>query len=83
MLRKSAHCTLAVESAVPTIPDSLQANFVGVPSAANVFRPCTQALALVESSQASTLAEAGVGGYKITTSGVKYLLNEDADTPAP
>ena len=82
MLRKSPHYTLAVESAVPTIPDSLQASFFGVPSAANVFRPCTQALALVESSQASTLAEAGEGGYKIITNGVKDLLNEDPDSPA-
>ena len=41
MLRKSPHYTLAVESVVPPIPESLQACFVDVPSATTSFRWCT------------------------------------------
>ena len=47
-----------------------------VPSATTSFRPCTQVLALVESSEPSHLQEAGAGGYKITTSHVKDLLHD-------
>ena len=79
MLRKSPHYTLAVESKVPPIPESLQASFVDVPSATTSFRPCTQVLALVESSEPSHLQEAGAGGYKITTSHVKDLLDDDPE----
>jgi len=79
MLRKSPHYTLAMESVVPPIPENLKASFAGVPSATTVFRPCTQALALVESSEPSKLQEAGDGGYKITTSNVKDLLHETPD----
>ena len=79
MLRKSPHYTLAVESKVPPIPVSLQASFVDVPSATTSFRPCTQVLALVESSEPSHLQEAGAGGYKITTSHVKDLLDDDPE----
>ena len=39
MLRKSSHYTLAVESIVPTIPESLQAIFVGVPQPPMCFGP--------------------------------------------
>jgi len=79
MLRKSPHYTLAVESTVPAIPESLQASFVDVPSATSTFRPCTQVLALVEASEPSSLQEAGAGGYKITTSNVKDLLHDTSD----
>jgi hypothetical protein len=81
MLRKSPHYTLAVESTVPAIPESLKASFVDVPSATSVFRPCTQVLALVESSEPSSLQEAGAGGYKITTTNVKDLLHDTSDGP--
>jgi hypothetical protein len=81
MLRKSAHYTLAVESIVPDIPESLKASFVDVPSATTIFRPCSQVLALVESSEASKLQEAGGGGYKIITDNVKDLLHDSPDAP--
>ena len=55
MLRKSSHYTLAVESALPPIPETLKACFLDAPAAASVFRPCAQAVALVETSQASRL----------------------------
>ena len=57
MLRKSLHHTLSVESNVPDIPDSLQGSFVDMPSSATICRPCSQALALVESSEASHLVQ--------------------------
>ena len=79
MLRKSPHYTLAVESAVPAIPESLKSSFVGISPPATVFRPCTQVLALVESSEPSCLQDAGAGGYKIITSNVKDLLDESPD----
>ena len=79
MLRKSPHYTLAVESTVPDIPDSLSASFVDVPKATTAFRPCTQVLALVESTEPSCLLEAGNGGYKITPSKVKDLLHDSPD----
>ena len=79
MLRKSPHYTLAVESTVPDIPDSLSASFVDVPKATTAFRPCTQVLALVESTEPSCLLEAGNGGYKITTSKAKDLLHDSPD----
>ena len=79
MLRKSPHYTLAVESIVPDIPESLKASFVNVPSAATLFRPCSQVLALVEAPQPSSLQEAGTGGYKITTKNVKDLLCDAQD----
>ena len=79
MLRKSPHHTLAVESIVPAIPESLKASFVDVPSATTIFRPCTQVLALVESWEPSSLQDAGGGGYKITTSNVKDLLHDTDD----
>ena len=63
-LRKSPHYTLAVQSTVPPIPESLQPSFVDVPSATTIFSPCTQVLALVESSEASKLQETGASGYK-------------------
>ena len=79
MLRKSPHYTLAVESAVPAIPESLKSSFVGIAPTGTVFRPCTQVLALVESSEPSCLQDAGAGGYKIITSNVKDLLDEAPD----
>ena len=79
MLRKSSHYTLAVEATVPPIPESLSASFVGRPSATTIFRPCSQVLALVESSEPSVLQEAGAGGYRIITSNVKDLLHEADD----
>ena len=81
-LRKSPHYTLAVQSTVPPIPESLQPSFVDVPSATTIFSPCTRVLALVESSEASKLQEAGASGYKITSSNVKDLLNDDAEAQA-
>lgn len=63
-LRKSPHYTLAVQSTVPPIPESLQPSFVDVPSATTIFSPCTRVLALVESSEASKLQETGASGYK-------------------
>ena len=82
MLRKSAHYTMAVESNVPYIPESLKASFEDVPTASTVFRPCSQVLALVESSEASTLQETGGGGYKIVTNNVKDLLHDSPDAPS-
>ena len=79
MLRKSPHYTLAVESIVPDIPESLKASFVNVPPATTLFRPCSQVLALVEASEPSSLQEAGTGGYKITTNNVKDLLHDAND----
>ena len=79
MLRKSPHYTLAVESIVPEIPESLKASFVNVPSAATLFRPCSQVLALVEASESSSLQEAGNGGYTMTTNNVKDLLHDAND----
>ena len=79
MLRKSPHYTLAVESVVPDIPESLKASFANVPAATTIFRPCSQVLALVEASQPSSLQEAGAGGYKITTNNVKDLLHDAND----
>ena len=79
MLRKSPHYTLAVESIVPDIPESLKASFANVPSATTIFRPCSQVLALVEASQPSSLQEAGTGGYNITTNKVKDLLHDAND----
>ena len=63
-LRRSPHYTLAVETTVPPIPESLKPSFVDVPSATMNFSPCTQVLALVESSEASKLQETGASGYK-------------------
>ena len=80
MLRKSPHYTLAVESTVPEIPDSLKASFVSVPSATTIFRPCSQVLGLGEASEPSKLESAGTGGYKITTKNVKDLLHDDNGT---
>jgi hypothetical protein len=82
MLRKSAHYTMAVESNVPCIPESLKAIFEDVPTASTVLRPCSQVLALVESSEASTLQETGGGGYKIVTNNVKDLLHDSPDAPS-
>jgi hypothetical protein len=82
MLRKSAHYTMAVESNVPYIPESLKASFEDAPTASTVFRPCSQVLALVESSEASTLQETGGGGYKIVTNNVKDLLHDSPDAPS-
>jgi hypothetical protein len=79
MLRKSPHYTLAVESIVPDIPESLKASFANVPSATTNFRPCSQVLALVEASEPSSLQEAGNGGYKIITNNVKDLLHDAND----
>ena len=79
MLRKSPHYTLAVESTVPDIPETLKASFVNVQSAETIFRPCSQVLALVESSEPSKFKEAGTGGYKITTKNVKDLLCDAQD----
>ena len=81
-LRKSPHYTLAVQSTVPPIPESLQPSFVDAPSATTIFSPCTRVLALVESSEASKLQETGAGGFKITTSNVKDLLHDDPDAQA-
>ncbi|CAK0810015.1 unnamed protein product [Prorocentrum cordatum] len=81
MLRKSPHYTLAAESIVPDIPETLEASFANVAAAATIFRPCSQALALAEASQPSTLQEAGAGGYRITTNNVKDLLREANDAP--
>ena len=80
MLRKSPHYTLAVESVVPPIPESLQASFVDVPSATTSFRPCTQVLALVESSEASNLQTTGPDGYKITTNHVEDILHDGPES---
>jgi hypothetical protein len=66
---------------VPDIPESLKASFVDVPSATTIFRPCSQVLALVESSEASKLQVAGGGGYKIITDNVKDLLHDSPDAP--
>ena len=79
MLRKSPHYTLAVESIVPEIPQSLQASFVDVPVATTTFRPCTQVLALVQSSEPSILVQAGAGGSTITANNVKDLLHDTSD----
>eukprot|EP00959_Pyramimonas_sp_CCMP1952_P426279 8928243-Pyramimonas_sp.AAC.1 len=79
MLRKSSHYTLAVESIVPDIPESLKASFVNVPSATTIFRPCSQVLALAEASQPSSLQRAGTGGCKLTTHNVKELLHDAND----
>ena len=79
MLRKSPHYTLAVESSVPAIPESLKASFVDIPAAGTTFCPCTQVLALVESSETSSLQQAGAGGYKITTNNVKDLLHDTSE----
>ncbi len=81
MLRKSPYYTLAVECNVPDIPESLKASFEDVPTASALFRPCSQVLALVESSEASTLQETGGGGYKIITNNVKDLLHDSPDAP--
>lgn len=79
ILRKSLHYTLAVESVVPDIPESVQASFANVPSATTIFRSCSQVLAFVQASQPSGLQEAGAGGYKITTNNVKDLLLDAND----
>ena len=80
MLRKSPHYTLAIESAVPPLPEGLKASFVGVPAAAIVFRPYTQALCLVESAQASNLEVGGADGYKVVTNGMKDVLSDAPDS---
>ena len=81
MLRKSPQYTLAVENNVPPIPDNLRASFVNVTAAATTFRPCTQVLALVESSEPSNLQKAGDGGYNITTFLAKALLHDGPESP--
>ena len=83
MLRKSPHYTIAVGSNVPSIPDSLRASFAACacePFPKATFRPCTQVLALVESSEASHLQKAGAGGYKITTIHVKDILHDGPES---
>ena len=79
MLRKSSHYTLAIESTVPDIPENWRPDFTNMPSATTLFRPCSQALALIEASEPSGLQDAGNGGYKITTSNVKDLLKDAND----
>ena len=81
MLRKSVPYTLAVESAVPPIPDNWEASLRDVPAAAAVIRPCSQVLALVASSEPSDLQPAGDGGFKIITSNVKDLLDDSPESP--
>ena len=79
MLRKSPLYTLAVETNLPDIPDSMRDSFVNVPTAKTVFRPCTQVLCLVESSKPCSLQETGAGGLKLITKNVKDLLNDAED----
>ena len=81
MIRKSLYYTLAVESPVPVIPEGLEARFVDVQSADMIFRPCTQGLAFVESSEASVLEQKGDKGFMITTNNVKDLLHDGIDVP--
>ena len=68
-----------IKHAVPAIPESLKAGFVDVPAAGTTFCPCTQVLALVESSETSSLQQAGAGGFKITTNNVKDLLHDTSE----
>ena len=62
-----------MESPLQTVPDSLKASFVGVAPAASVFWPCTHALALVESSQASKCETVDWGRFRVVTHGVMQL----------
>ena len=63
-------------------PGELEGYFEDVPTASTVLRPCSQVLALVESSEASTLQQTGGGGYKIVTNNVKDLLHDSPDAPS-
>ena len=81
MISKSTHYTLAVESTLPPVSGDLTASLVDVPEGSNIFRPCTQVLGLVESSEASVLQKTGEEGYNITTNNVKDILHYGPDTP--
>ena len=61
-LRRSHQYTLTVEFKVPTVSVELQESSVDVEVDATVLRPCTQALAREESSEASSLQPRGVEG---------------------